>query len=283
VSRISVSDASDAGFFFPPLNEDSGNGHSVNDHFGTPWDIWRVVFVGNISWAAVWHSIPTMIALVLFSLIHVPINIPAFALSTNVDVDMNQELIAHGYANIIAGALGGLQNYLAYTQSVLYDKSGGRGRVSGIAVAIVTSVLFFAGPTICSYLPRCMAGTLLLHVGIDLFLEGVWDSIGRFDMLEYCGIWLIVVVMTAEGMEAAMIAGFLAAVSTYVVQNVTYLSPIRGFMSAMTLRSSHWNRSNDVNKILNDTELGRNRILVIQLQVSKSAAGMLPEYTEIPI
>lgn len=38
-----------------------------------------------------------MVALVLFSLIHVPINIPAFALSTKVDdVDMNKELIAHG-------------------------------------------------------------------------------------------------------------------------------------------------------------------------------------------
>ena len=65
------------------------------------------------------ESFPTMVALVLFSLIHVPINIPAFALSTNVDADMNRELIAHGISNMLAGAGGGLQNYLAYTQSVL--------------------------------------------------------------------------------------------------------------------------------------------------------------------
>lgn len=49
-----------------------------------------------------------------------PINIPAFALSTKVDVDMNQELVAHGFSNILAGVCGGLQNYMAYTQSVLY-------------------------------------------------------------------------------------------------------------------------------------------------------------------
>jgi SulP family sulfate permease len=36
-----------------------------------------------------------LIALVMFSLIHVPINIPAFAVSSNVDVDMNMELKAH--------------------------------------------------------------------------------------------------------------------------------------------------------------------------------------------
>lgn len=56
-------------------------------------------------------------------------------------------------------------------------------------------------------------------------------------------------------------------VSTYVVQNVAYLTPIRGFMSATTLRSSHWNRSHAANQILDDPDEGRSRILVVQLQV----------------
>jgi len=207
-----------------------------------------------------------MIALILFSLIHVPINIPAFALSTNTDANMNKELIAHGISNMLAGAGCGLQNYLAYTQSVLYDKSGGSGRVSGLAVATLTAILFFVGPTIASYIPRCMAGTLLLHVGIDLFLEGVWDSYGKFDLLEYTGIWLIVIVMSIYGMEAAMVAGGIAAVSTYAVQNVAYLSPIRGVMPATTLRSSDWNRNAASEAILVNSDTGRSRILVIQLQ-----------------
>lgn len=207
-----------------------------------------------------------MVALILFSLIHVPINIPAFALSTKVDVDMNQELIAHGISNMLAGVCGGLQNYMAYTQSVLYDKSGGTGRISGVAVAVLTAALFFLGPTVATFMPRCMAGTLLLHVGIDLFLEGVWDSYGKFDWLEYSGVWLIVTVMTVYGMEAAMIAGGIAAVSTYAVQSVAYLTPIRGVMPATTLRSSHWNRSHKANEILDDPVEGRSRIFVVQLQ-----------------
>merc|ERR1719491_1185460 len=89
----------------------------------------KVIDFSKVSWIAIFHSVPTMCALVLFSLIHVPINIPAFALSTQSDVDMNQELIAHGVSNMVAGVGGGLQNYMAYTQSVLYDKSGGEGRV----------------------------------------------------------------------------------------------------------------------------------------------------------
>lgn len=266
ILKIPISKAEHAGYFFPSLSNVDESNESFDPRFGTPWDLWKVIDFSSVSWVAIFDSFPTMVALVLFSLIHVPINIPAFALSSKVDVDMNKELIAHGISNMLAGAGGGLQNYLAYTQSVLYDKSGGTGRVSGLAVAAVTVVLFFVGPTIASHIPRCMAGTLLLHVGIDLFLEGVWDSYGKFDLLEYAGIWLIVIVMSVYGMEAAMVAGGIAAVSTYAVQNVAYLSPIRGVMPATTLRSSDWNRNAASEAILADVDTGRSRILVVQLQ-----------------
>ena len=111
-----------------------------------------------------------------------------------------------------------------------------------------------------------LIGTLLLHVGLDLFLEGVWDTYGKFDALEYSGIWLIVIIMSAYGMEAAMVAGIIAAVSTYAVQSVAYQSPIRGFMPATTLRSSVLNRSTEAEAILQSSKDGRSRIIVIQLQ-----------------
>jgi sulfate permease, SulP family len=264
--------ANEEGYFFPSLLDDCDDDDSCSSTIlGSIFnkdllDMWRVVDLSVVSRPAIVDAIPTLVALTLFSLIHVPINIPAFAISTGAEADMNKELVAHGYSNILAGMFGGLQNYMAYTQSVLYDKSGGRGKASGIAVALVTASLFFIGPTIASYIPRCMAGTLLLHVGIDLFLEGVYDSYGKFDILEYAGIWLITIVMTAYGMNAAMIAGGISAVSTHAVQSVHYVNPIRGAMSASTLRSSRWNRTNEQRAILDDDRVGRSRILVIQLQ-----------------
>jgi len=260
------------GYFFPQLdNAGSSGSGSIESIFNRVFhkdlfDMWRVVDLRNISWSAVVESIPTMMALSLFSLIHVPINIPAFAISTNTEADMNKELIAHGYSNIMSGLFGGLQNYMAYTQSVLYARSGGKGKSSGIAVAVVTSILFFVGPLVASKIPRCMAGTLLVHVGVDLFLEGTYDTIGKFERLEYSGIWLITIVMTIYGMNAAMIAGGISAVSTYAVQTVAYLHPIRGQMTAATLRSSKRDRGRQENEILDSQEIGRNRILMIQLQ-----------------
>jgi sulfate permease, SulP family len=72
--------------------------------------------------------------------------------------------------------------------------------------------------------------------------------------------------MTVYGMDAAMIAGLLTAIFTFVAQNMTYVDPLRGAMSAATLRSDVWNRHHDALSILETVHTGRSRILVIQLQ-----------------
>lgn len=63
-----------------------------------------------------------------------------------------------------------------------------------------------------------------------------------------------------------MIAGVIAAVSTYAMQSITYLNPLRGSMSAETLRSSHRSRNHLATSVIDDPVNGRTRIVVIQLQ-----------------
>jgi len=264
ISRWFWAEGLDAEYFLPPL----AMGDNASSFFwdDSAFEIFYMINPTSISWSAVVKSIPTLIALVMFSLIHVPINIPAFAVSTNVDVDMNVELKAHGYSNGLVGLFGGLQNYMAYTQSIMYYKSGGNGKSSSLAVALLTTVLFFVGPSIASFMPRCMAGTLLFHCGLDLFVEGVYDSFGKYDIIEYTGILAIAFVMTLFGMEAALGAGAVSALLTYAIQSVAYPKPIRGEMTAATLRSSALNRSPSAFEILDNNETGRLRICVIQLQ-----------------
>lgn len=281
---IEVQDAMDAGYFFPSLQGDDTA--IIDEHL---FDMWRFIDFTTISWSVVLEAIPTLISLTLFSLIHVPINIPAYALSSNTEVDMNRELVSHGYSNLISGLFGGLQNYMAYTQSVIYDKSGGKGKASGTIVGLSTIALFFFGPTVASFIPRCMAGTLLLHVGIDLFLEGVYDSYSKFDVVEYGSVLLIIIVMTVFGMDDAMIAGVFTGVFAFVAQNLAYTNPVRGSMSAATLRSDNRQRPHKARAILDDNATGRSRILVIQLQghlffgnvanLTKSVHDILSEQT----
>ena len=68
-----------------------------------PFLIWQLMDVTKVNWQAVGESIPTIVALTLFSLMHVPINIPSLSMSTQKSVDMNNELMAHGWSNIVSG------------------------------------------------------------------------------------------------------------------------------------------------------------------------------------
>jgi SulP family sulfate permease len=67
----------------------------------------------NTDFAAVFETIPTQLALVFFALLHVPINVPALALSIGEDdVKTDSELVNHGISNAISGLLGTVPNYL---------------------------------------------------------------------------------------------------------------------------------------------------------------------------
>ena len=82
------------------------------------WNLqWTLIRLEYVDWWVILELFPTIIALTVFSLMHVPINIPSLSMSTKVNSDMNSELKAHGYSNIIAGCCGGLQNYLCYSNS----------------------------------------------------------------------------------------------------------------------------------------------------------------------
>ena len=155
---------------------------------------------------------------------------------------------------------------MTYSNSVIYSKSNGDGRCSSLAIVACTIMVFVWGPSVASFAPRSMAGTLLLHVGIDLFLEGVIESYADYDKLEYSGVLLITGVMVVFGMDAALVAGVVAALSTYVAQSIVYQEPIRGVVSGARLRSSAWNRSSEAQQILLDSNKGRQRVLIVQLQ-----------------
>ena len=51
-----------------------------------------------------------MLALTFFGVLHVPINVPALALSTGEDgVNVDRELTAHGISNALSGFCGSIQ------------------------------------------------------------------------------------------------------------------------------------------------------------------------------
>ncbi|KAI9674540.1 MAG: hypothetical protein M1817_001878 [Caeruleum heppii] len=182
-------------------------------HFYTLYDFRAV------NWAALVKTIPAMFALTFFGILHVPINVPALGFSTGEDnVDVNRELIAHGISNALSGFAGSIQNYLVYTNSLLFIRSGGDSRVAGVMLAIGTLGIMTMGPTLIGYIPIMVVGALIFLLGIDLMREALRDTWGRVHRLEYLTIVAIVVTMGAWDFVAGILVGIVLACVNFVVQ-----------------------------------------------------------------
>jgi len=101
-------------------------------------------------------------------------------------------------------------------------------------------VFFFLGPKVVFFVPRCMPGTLLIHIGIDLTREALYDSLGGFDYVEYMIIASLSGIITVWGMTQGLLAGVAIAAIAFIWQTNIYVSPIRRSMRCTTMRSSKW-------------------------------------------
>lgn len=181
-----------------PFLRDQGWVFDIGDAGDTPfWRFYTYFDFRKTSLAALWSTMPTQLALTFFSILHVPLNVPALAVSVGEDnLDTDRELVAHGVSNILAGLLGSVPNYLCYVNSVLFYRVGGGSRLSGLMLAAGTAGILIAGPGAISYLPIVVVGALIFVLGIDLVKEALWDTIGRVNRWEYFTIVAIIAVMT---------------------------------------------------------------------------------------
>jgi SulP family sulfate permease len=154
---------------------------------GEPWYYFYTLYKFNlVRWDAVAETIPAMFALTFFGILHVPINVPSLAFTIGIDdLDLDRELIAHGISNAVSGFMGSIQNYLVYTNSVLFIRSGGDSRMAGVLLAIATVGILLIGPVIIGYIPVMMVGTLIFVLGFELLLEAVWAPRKKLRPLEY--------------------------------------------------------------------------------------------------
>ncbi|OBT57448.1 hypothetical protein VE04_02299 [Pseudogymnoascus sp. 24MN13] len=183
------------------------------------WYFYTLYDFKLVHWGAVAENIPAMFALTFFGVLHVPINIPALAFNIGEDhLDLDRELVAHGISNALSGFAGSIQNYLVYTNSVLFIKSGGNSRVAGFILAVATFGVLLAGPGLIGYIPVMMVGVLIFVLGFELVFEAVWDPRKKLKPLEYLTVIAIVLVMGTYDFVVGIFVGIALAFVSLVVQ-----------------------------------------------------------------
>lgn len=215
-----------------------------------------------VDWFSIVREFPSMLALTFFGILHVPINVPALAVSIGMDeFDVDRELVAHGYSNAISGFLGSIQNYLVYTNSVLFIRAGADDRLAGILLAVATAGVMVTGPAVIGYIPVCVVGSLIFLLGYELLKEAIYDTWGKLKKIEYTTIIIIVVVMGTWDFVYGVLAGILLACLSFVVE-AARRPVVRGIYTGVVARSTVLRHPNQ-QEFLKDVG---NQICVVKLQ-----------------
>ena len=227
IPNLSLDKLRDSGWIFPKV--------SAKENW---YDFYKLYDINNIEWGLIPKQIPTMLALTFFGILHAPINVPALAMSLNVDkYDLDKELIAHGYSNLISGLMGSIQNYLVYTNSVLFIRAGADSPIAGIMLTIGTFIVMVIGPVIISFIPICIVGSLIFLLGYELIQEAVIDTWGKLQPFEYLTILIIVVTMGVVDFVVGIIVGILLACFSFLV-NSTKLQTVNGEYDGKVAKST---------------------------------------------
>lgn len=227
VPSLTLQDARDAGWLF--------QGPTTSEPW---WSFYKLYDFTAVDYMALFRTIPAMFALTFFGILHVPINVPALAASIGEDnIDVDRELIAHGISNALSGLMGSIQNYLVYTNSVLFIKSGADSRLSGVMLAVATFGVMLAGPDVIGFIPVMVVGALIFLLGIELLMEALLDTYGRVSRFEYFTIVAIVVTMGAVEFVTGIIVGIVLACVSFVIQ-ASQRSAIKATYTGTVARST---------------------------------------------
>jgi SulP family sulfate permease len=179
-----------------------------------------------------------MLALTFFGILHVPINVPALALNTGEDhANLDHELKLHGYSNFLSGMAGSIQNYLVYSNSLFFMRSGGNTRLAGIELAGFTFLVMLIGPSLIGYIPVMMVGVLIFDLGFELLLEAVWQPRKKLKPVEYFTVMAIVLVMGTYDFVVGIGVGILLAFMSLTFQT-SRVSAIRASYSGDVVGST---------------------------------------------
>ncbi|CEL00912.1 hypothetical protein ASPCAL00504 [Aspergillus calidoustus] len=184
-----------------------------------PWyHFYELYDFSVINWPAFVNTTPAILALVFFGLLHVPINVPALGISTGEDnLDVDRELIAHGIANTLSGFAGSVQNYLVYSNSLLFIEAGG-SRLAGVVLAGATTVVMLIGPAMVRFIPVMIVGAPVILLGLELLQEALINTWGKLRPHEYLTVIIIIATMGIYDFVTGILTGLVLACLDFVVQ-----------------------------------------------------------------
>jgi SulP family sulfate permease len=185
---------------------------------GSLWRSLTVPDFSSIKWTLLGTQFGSILTIVLLSTISFLLETSALELVANRDLDINKDLQTTGITNLIASVFGAPASYLIISDTALATQMGARSRFAGIFLGLFIAVIFFLGGQILSYVPKFVAGGMILFIGLSLLAEWLIDARKSFPPIDYLIVISILLVVEFIGFLEGVGAGIFASVIIFVIR-----------------------------------------------------------------
>ena len=228
---------------------------------GTLWRPQALAVLGHTQWPLLLGQAGNVGIVILVSLIAALLNMSGIALAAGRDIDLDRELQVTGLANLLAGLGGSSPGYPALSLSVLGQRLGGDGRLTGVFATGLCGVTLFFGAALITLFPKLVLGGVLLYLGLSLLVEWVYEAWFKLSTAEYALVVVILIIITVFGFLAGVAVGLIVAVGLFVV-SYSRVNVVKQAVSGSDYRSNVM-RSSQHDQIL---QRHGDRLYILKLQ-----------------
>lgn len=174
-----------------------------------------VVELSKFDAAALMSLAGEAVALAVVTALGVLVTAAALEIAFRSDADLDRELRAHGIANLVSGALGGLVGANSAARTLLAREAGATSRVCGAIAAIACVLVLWIEPAVIGVFARPIMGGTLLYLGGTLLVEWVVRGKRKLAPLDHGIVVAMVVLVAVFGFVPALVLGVLASCALF--------------------------------------------------------------------
>jgi len=176
---------------------------------------WKPVAIAAFPWRALPLLAGDLIAVMFVTTVTLLLNTTGIEMATATEADIERDLRAHGLANLITAALGGLVSCTSLSRSTLVRLAGANGRLSGLTVAAICAALLLTGPGFLGAVPKYILGGLLLYLGFGLLEQWLVRTARQLPLMEYLSLVAIAALIVYFGFVAGILIGVVIGCGTF--------------------------------------------------------------------
>ena len=178
---------------------------------------WSADELARYPWWAVPDLLGNLIAVIFVTAASTLFNTTGVEVALHREANLERELNITGFANILTGALGGYAGCISVSRTILNFNNGGKGRLSGVTVAMVCLLMLAVAPELLGYMPKFVLGGLLIYLGADQLHKWIVESRKRLTKTEYVSLLAIIVIIVQWGFVPGILIGIVIGCATFAL------------------------------------------------------------------